>query len=198
MSGVNPPESHAARVTNRTQTGRPRCGRESSQKAAIRYAILSNIKIWSYVCTLYTLEGPWRLRWSLVVTATGLWAAGDTEEEPAAAMEKEMVRDPSHRHDGNGARIRRTLTMSKSGGFPPTADPYFSTAWATHSLLASVLENLSIADWALNRDEFDWSSYAVPLFGLRGALAESWIFPRTASPIPSTSAREFTGTISHR
>ena len=110
----------------------------------------------------------------LVVTATGLWAAGDTEEEPAAAMEKEMVRDPATGMMVTAPEYGGTLTMSKSGGFPPTADPYFSTAWATHSLLASVLENLSIADWALNRDEFDWSSYAVPLFGLRGALAESW------------------------
>ena len=29
----------------------------------------------------------------LALTATGLWAAGATEEAPAAAMEKEMVRD---------------------------------------------------------------------------------------------------------
>ena len=109
----------------------------------------------------------------LVLTATGLWA-GAAEEEPAAAAEKEMVRDPATGKMVTAPEYGGTLTMSKSSGFPPTADPYFSTAWATHSMLHSVLEPLSIADWALDRDVFDWSSYALPLFGLRGALAESW------------------------
>ena len=45
VSPGEPGESHAARVTNRTQTGRPRCGRESSQGAARRSAILSKIHI---------------------------------------------------------------------------------------------------------------------------------------------------------
>ncbi len=31
----------------------------------------------------------------LALTATGLWASPAAEEEPAAAMEKEMVRDPA-------------------------------------------------------------------------------------------------------
>ena len=39
--GWSPDESHAARSWNLTLTGRPRCGRESSQGAAIRSAILS-------------------------------------------------------------------------------------------------------------------------------------------------------------
>ena len=47
VSRGEPAESHAARLRNMTQTGRPRCGharvavRQSSQGAAIRYAILS-------------------------------------------------------------------------------------------------------------------------------------------------------------
>ena len=87
---------------------------------------------------------------------------------------KKYVTDPTTGKAVTAPEYGGTLTMSKSSGFPPTADPYHSTAWATHSLLHGVLEPLSIADWALDRDEFDWSSYAVPFFGLRGALAESW------------------------
>jgi len=87
---------------------------------------------------------------------------------------KNYVTDPTNGKAVTAPEYGGTLTMSKSSGFPPTADPYFSTAWATHSMLHSVLEPLSIADWAIDRDKFDWSSYAVPLFGLRGALAESW------------------------
>ena len=41
VSRGEPVESHAARFSHLTQTGRPRCGPESSQGAAIRYAILS-------------------------------------------------------------------------------------------------------------------------------------------------------------
>ena len=109
----------------------------------------------------------------LVLTATGLWA-GAAEEEPAAAAEKEMVRDPATGKMVTAPEYGGTLTMSKSSGFPPTADPYYSTAWATHSLLHSVLEPLSIGNWAIDRDVFDWSTYAIPLFALRGTLAESW------------------------
>ena len=109
----------------------------------------------------------------LVLTATGLWAAA-AEEEPGAAAEKEMVLDPATGKMVTAPEYGGTLTMSKSGGFPPTADPYYSTAWATHSLLHGTLEPLSIGDWAIDRDVFDWSTYAIPLFALRGTLAESW------------------------
>jgi len=109
----------------------------------------------------------------LVLTATGLWAAA-AEEEPGAAAEKEMVLDPATGKMVTAPEYGGTLTMSKSGVFPPTADPYFSTSWALHSLLHGVLESLSIGNWAIDRDEFNWSTYADPLFGKRGALAESW------------------------
>ena len=109
----------------------------------------------------------------LILTATGLWAAA-AEEEPPAAAEKEMVLDPATGKMVTAPEYGGILTMSKSGGFPPTADPYYSTAWATHSLLHSVLEPLSIGNWAIDRDVFDWSTYAIPLFALRGTLAESW------------------------
>ena len=109
----------------------------------------------------------------VVLTANGLRAAA-AEEEPAAAAEKEMVLDPATGKMVTAPEYGGTLTISKSGIFPPTADPYFSTSWALHSLLHGVLESLSIGNWAIDRDEFDWSSYGDPLFGKRGALAESW------------------------
>ena len=47
----------------------------------------------------------------LVLTATGLGASPAGEEEPAATTEKEMVLDPSHRQDGERARVRRDLDL---------------------------------------------------------------------------------------
>ena len=44
----------------------------------------------------------------LVLTATGLWASG-AEEEPAAAMEKEMGDRPHHRRDGDRAAVWRDI-----------------------------------------------------------------------------------------
>ena len=92
----------------------------------------------------------------------------------AVAAEKKTVTDPSTGKVVTAPEYGGTLIVSKSGVFPPTADPYFSTSWALHSVLHGVLESLSIGNWAIDRDEFDWSSYADPLFGKRGALAESW------------------------
>ena len=109
----------------------------------------------------------------LVLSATGLWAAG-AEEEPAAAADKEYVTDPTTGKAVSAPEYGGTLTISKQHGFPPNADPYFASAWATLTILHGVLEPLSIGDWAIDRDEFDWANFASPLFGLRGALAESW------------------------
>ena len=48
----------------------------------------------------------------LVLTATGLWASAAEEEEPAAAMEKEMVMDPHQRQGGDRAGVRRDINLS--------------------------------------------------------------------------------------
>ena len=81
------------------------------------------------------------------------------------------VTDPSTGKAVTAPEYGGTLTMAQSGGTPPTTDPYFSGTW---HYLNGVIEPLGIGNWAIDRDEFDWSSYAVPIFALRGALAESW------------------------
>ena len=48
----------------------------------------------------------------LVLTATGLWASPAGEEEPAAAMDKEMVMDPATGKDGNRASVWRHNNLS--------------------------------------------------------------------------------------
>ena len=87
---------------------------------------------------------------------------------------KKYVTDPSTGKAVTAPQYGGTLTIAKSGPTPPTADPYYSTAWTTHSILHGVLEKLGIPNWALDRNEFDFSNFATPLFTFRGALAESW------------------------
>ena len=110
----------------------------------------------------------------LVLTAPGLWASG-AEEEPAAAAEQEMVTDPSTGEMVTAPEYGGTLTYVRKQVGEHT-DVYFISGWATH-FISGVLEQLSIADWGIDRDVVDWKTTYVPLSGLRGALAESWSQP---------------------
>ena len=109
----------------------------------------------------------------LILTATGLWAAGE-EEAPAAAVEKEMVLDPTTGEMVEAPRYGGTITVLSHDWAPTTMDPYFSAPQALQ-YLTQVLEKLAIGDWAIDRDVYDWSGPPVfPMSAMRGALAESW------------------------
>ena len=111
----------------------------------------------------------------LALTATGLWAAA-AEEEPAAAMEKEMVLDPTTGEMVEAPRYCGTLTYANNQE-PPNSDMFvgsLTAGWA----ISGVLEKLSIADWGVDRsvnnllrNEFLGDDQ------LRPALAASWENP---------------------
>ena len=120
---------------------------------------------------------------ALVLTATALWASPAGEEEPAAAMEKEMVMDPSTGEmvmdPSTGEMVTApryggTLTFAQTGP-SASADIVVPGGWA-EALVDPVLEKLSIADWATPRDEFDFV-FLFPPDHTNGALAESWSQP---------------------
>ena len=111
----------------------------------------------------------------LVLTATGLWASPAGEEEPAAAMEKEMVMDPT---------TGKMVTAPVYGGtitYPyvfdaETTDPLKSWVNAGYHI-ASVNERLAWGDWGTDRDVYDFRDSYVPDFAITGSLAESWETP---------------------
>ena len=88
----------------------------------------------------------------LVLTATGLWASPAGEEEPAAAMEKEMVTDPT---------TGKVVTAPEYGGtltYPyvlagENSDPFVVGGSAVF-LIGGVNENLARPNWGLPREEF--------------------------------------------
>ena len=87
MSPGEPGESHAARLTNSTHTGRPRCGRESSQGAALRSAILSKKRIRGNR-VVYTKKRIFIVVLALLVClATAVWASGQDEAAAAGKVE---------------------------------------------------------------------------------------------------------------
>ena len=121
----------------------------------------------------------------LVLAATGLWASAAEEGEPAAAMEKEMVMDPTTGQMVTAPEYGGTFTHATKGDYP-VADTWFQHG--PGALLAPVVEKLGIADWAIPRDQDSLNStgpvLGIPLRGqlaeripLRGQLAESWEQP---------------------
>ena len=111
----------------------------------------------------------------LVLAATGLWASAAEEGEPAAAMEKEMVMDPTTGQMVTAPEYGGTFTHATKGDYP-VADTWFQHG--PGALLAPVVEKLGIADWAIPRDQDSLNSTG-PVLGipLRGQLAESWEQP---------------------
>ena len=111
----------------------------------------------------------------LVLAATGLWASAAEEEEPAAAMEKEMVMDPA---------TGKMVTAPEYGGtltYPyvldgETTDPFVTGSYAG-MLIGNVNEKLARPNWRLPREEFAFNGPYVPLFAFTGELAESWETP---------------------
>ena len=113
----------------------------------------------------------------LVVTATGLWAAG-AEEAPAAATatEKETVFDPATGMTWTAPQYGGTLTSAVTV-FPPSTDNWWNLGWAPH-LIGGVVERLAFADWGLSRDIWNGRIYSVVTPEMTtGALAESWSMP---------------------
>ena len=107
----------------------------------------------------------------LVMTATGLWAAGAEEEAPAAAADKQYVTDPT---------TGKVVTAPEYGGtlntwfvdFSGEVDTYFG--WVDPRF-SGVLEKLGIGDWGIDRDVYDFSNDGpLPVSAITGRLAESW------------------------
>ena len=109
----------------------------------------------------------------LVLTATGLWAAG-AEEEPAATADKKYVTDPSTGKAVVAPQYGGTITYVRKEE-PAGPDTVLSGVWA-QAYIAGVTEKLGMSDWATPRDKYDFQFHNVPA-NTRGQLAESWSQP---------------------
>ena len=87
---------------------------------------------------------------SLALAATGAWASPAAEEAPAAAMEKEMVLDPTTGKMVTAPEYGGTLTQA-AGRDQKVFDTYL--AWSPFQVSSAVVEKLGIVDWGLSRDE---------------------------------------------
>ncbi len=105
---------------------------------------------------------------ALVATVTFASAA---EEEPAAAMEKEMVTDPTTGEMVTAPQYGGTLTAATPSD-PAGSDAYFGHP--TMKAIEQVCEMLAGIDWAVDRDVHGLNRIYLPDIALQGRLAESW------------------------
>ena len=110
----------------------------------------------------------------LSLAATGLSAAA-AEEEPAAAVEKEMVLDPSTGEMVEAPQYGGSVTYGRPN-YGEHTDVWHISGWATH-YISEVVERLVIVDWAFDRSVNDLRTYDLPWSVFTGALAESWETP---------------------
>ena len=112
---------------------------------------------------------------AFALVATGVWASAAGEEEPAAAMDKEMVRDPATGKMVTAPEYGGTLIIASKNELLDQ-DPSIGGHWAGFQI-QTVNEKLAHANWATPRDEWDFTSWYRPLQILTGWLAESWSNP---------------------
>ena len=90
---------------------------------------------------------------------------------PAAAAEKKYVTDPSTGEVVSAPQYGGTFTYAAVGA-PPHTDPVMHGGAGT--VIAGVAEQLLIPNWAVDRDEYAFSSQYIPVELAVGQLAESW------------------------
>ena len=111
----------------------------------------------------------------LVVIATGLWAGGGTEDQPAVAADKKYVTDPTTGKAVTAPEYGGTLTYPHTL-VGETTDPFQAGGAAQH-LIGSVNEHLAWVDWGIDRKVSDFRNTYLPMFAYVGGLAESWDSP---------------------
>ena len=107
----------------------------------------------------------------LVLTATGLWAAGEEEGSTATVADKKYVTDPTTGKVVVAPEYGGTLTFNL-GAWAGAVDPYFG--YPNSGPTDGVGEKLGIVNWAVDRDVWDLKTLFTPPTYMIGRLAESW------------------------
>ena len=111
----------------------------------------------------------------LALTATGLWAAGASDDDSASAADKTYVTDPTTGKVVVAPQYGGTITFVFKT--EPAGPDVYVSGGAASVYVAGVLEKLAIADWATPRDEIASFSFPFSPSHMKGALAESWSQP---------------------
>ena len=142
----------------------------SMKKLVAPLAGLNPAGAWSAVQKLVLAKAGMQ---SLLLTLTLMVAALGVGS--AVAAEKKMVMDPTTGEMVEAPRYGGTFTQVQKCEAPRNADIWFSSAAHT---ISGVIEKLSIGNWAIPRDEYNFNpGFWIPEFARTGHLAESWEQP---------------------
>ena len=109
------------------------------------------------------------IRLSLTLMVAAFWVSS-----AAVAAEQKMVMDPTSGEMVTAPEYGGILTIAKK------PEPPYTDSWSTHGAgiaHSAVVEKLADGNWGIDRNEHDFKSNFVPLFALKGHLAESWEIP---------------------
>ena len=114
----------------------------------------------------------------LMLTATGLWAAGgsDSDGSTAAATDKETVFDPATGRTWTAPEYGGTLTWAPRH-YPVNSDVWSASGWAAH-FYSGVLEQMAFGNWDVDRElvtDMVWAYTGPQMYG--PGLATSWEMP---------------------
>ena len=84
---------------------------------------------------------------------------------------KNYVTDPTTGKTVSAPQYGGTLTYGRRFGWGENSDMYFNNADLN---ITGVTEKLGIANWGIDRDEWELKSDFVPMYAVTGRLAESW------------------------
>ena len=114
-----------------------------------------------------------KLTFSAILLALILGVFALSMGPAAVAAEKKMVKDPTTGKMVVAPEYGGRLTFVRPR-MPKSTDTWFDGGYAAWAFISPVLEKLSVGNWAIDREEFGWNTTSVPLWTLKGALAESW------------------------
>ena len=116
----------------------------------------------------------------LILTATGLWAGGDSDSDSdgsmPAATDKETVFDPASGQTWTAPEYGGTLTWAPRH-YPVNADVWSASGWAAH-FYSGVLEQMAFGNWDVDRElvtDMVWAYTGPQMYG--PGLATSWEMP---------------------
>ncbi|MGR3296181.1 MAG: ABC transporter substrate-binding protein, partial [Candidatus Bathyanammoxibius sp.] len=116
----------------------------------------------------------WIILSCIMAVALVLASCTATTDETEEAVQEEAVQEEAVQEEAGTPQYGGKITLGE-GTEPTVSDPWDGAVAVT--VVDIVLEKLGMADWGLDRDVYDFTSYYVPLAVVKPHLAESYEMP---------------------
>ena len=111
---------------------------------------------------------------TVVVTKEVIKTVAGPERVVIKEVRAGYVTDPTTGKVVSAPEYGGTLTLVRASMRTESTSVWHDGGVVGYLFLSPVLEKPAIGNWAIDREEHGWNTAAVPLWALKGALAESW------------------------